>query len=337
MIYKHIKNDPLISVIIPVYKVEKYLDRCIQSIEKQTYRNIEIILVDDGSPDNSGKIIDKWATKDRRIVPIHQENLGLSAARNTGLSNCHGDWIAFVDSDDYVSSKYIETMLKVAVNSDANLVISNYYETTMNGKIIGKCESGCSGFYNMKEFWKKFYDDDNVNTTCLTVAWNKLYSRKVFEDLRYKVGIIHEDEEILFDLIRNSQKIYIIPNSLYFYCIERTNSIMFNHNTDIESYATILTERVNKFIEIGMLNAAASCNMDLLNVSMYDYIVDPVLSNRVAFRRVIKVVRKNVSLLKVRGRRTELKKYIYISFPRLICFLKKVKLSMTVFRSKEFL
>ncbi|ASW11170.1 glycosyltransferase family 2 protein [Lactobacillus delbrueckii subsp. lactis DSM 20072] len=118
--------SPLVSVIIPVYNVEEYLDKCLNTVIHQNYKNLEIILVDDGSTDNSGDKVDEWAKRDNRIVPLHQNNQGLSAARNMGLDNSHGSWIVFIDSDDYVSENYISTMLQTAQKDNTDLVICQY-------------------------------------------------------------------------------------------------------------------------------------------------------------------------------------------------------------------
>lgn len=120
--------NTLVSVIVPVYKVEKYLHRCIDSIINQTYKNLEIILVDDGSPDNCGKICDEYAEKDNRIKVIHKSNGGLSSARNAGLDVANGDYVYFVDSDDYIDTKLVEDNLNLAIEHDADMVCFNYFE-----------------------------------------------------------------------------------------------------------------------------------------------------------------------------------------------------------------
>ena len=118
--------DKLISIIVPVYNVEKYVAECIESIIKQTYQNLEILLIDDGSTDNSGKICDKYAEKDKRIKIIHKENGGVSSARNLGLDLAQGEYIAFIDSDDFVSNKYIESLYSAIEHKDAEIVLSKY-------------------------------------------------------------------------------------------------------------------------------------------------------------------------------------------------------------------
>lgn len=126
------KNEPLISVIIPVYKVEKFLDKCVNSVIKQTYKNIEIILVDDGSPDGCPKKCDDWAKKDRRIEVIHKKNAGVSSARNIGIKEAKGEWITFVDSDDWVDEGFIKKLYQVYLNNKSDIVMSSYYRVTNN-------------------------------------------------------------------------------------------------------------------------------------------------------------------------------------------------------------
>ena len=129
-------EKPLISIIIPVYKVEKYLEKCIKSVLDQTYKNLQIILVDDGSPDNCGNICDNYAKIDNRIEVIHKENGGLSDARNVGLKKARGKYIGFVDSDDYVSNEMFENMYNTLVNNNADVSICNFYTVIDNKNII---------------------------------------------------------------------------------------------------------------------------------------------------------------------------------------------------------
>ena len=126
-------NKPLISVIVPVYKVERYLDECVESIVNQTYHNLEIVLVDDGSPDNCPQMCDDWAKKDERIRVIHKENGGVSSARNAGLDICTGDYISFIDSDDWIPSNFEEEMLAKAEKLSLDVVIANIRRMKENG------------------------------------------------------------------------------------------------------------------------------------------------------------------------------------------------------------
>ena len=130
------KEKPLISVIVPIYKVEKYLNKCVKSIINQTYKNLEIILVDDGSPDNCGKICDKLAERDDRIRIIHKKNGGLSSARNAGIEIANGEYIGFVDSDDYIDNDMFETLYNNIKDNNADLSIIGYQIETIDNKVI---------------------------------------------------------------------------------------------------------------------------------------------------------------------------------------------------------
>lgn len=214
-------ND-CISVIVPVYKVEKYLKRCIDSIISQTYKNLEIILVDDGSPDNCGKICDEYAKKDDRIKVIHQTNSGLSMARNAGLDIAQGEFIGFVDSDDYIHPQMYEIFYRSITKNNADMVFSNYKQSE-----IDYFEHNL-----IKEYNEKIYEKTDIVDMCCTdksrimVAWNKLYRKRIFNEIRYTPEVACEDAYILIDILGECQKISYIDEELYYYSIEREDSIM---------------------------------------------------------------------------------------------------------------
>lgn len=206
-------KEELISVIVPIYKVEKYLKQCIDSIIAQTYKNIEIILVDDGSPDCSGEICDEYAKKDERIKVIHKKNGGLSDARNKGISEATGEYIAFIDSDDYVEPCYLEKLYHAIRKTDIKIAQCNIQkvdESDISIEIIGDTiKSEKDG----KTMIKELYDNKWENT----VVWNKLYLKQLFDYIRFPVGKLHEDEYITYKVLYDVEKISIIPESLYFY------------------------------------------------------------------------------------------------------------------------
>ena len=173
---------PLISVIVPVYKVENYLDCCVQSIVNQTYSNLEIILIDDGSPDASGAMCDAWAEKDSRIRVIHQQNAGGGAARNAGLDAARGERIAFVDSDDYIAPdcyQYLHTLLE----EGADIAECDFVETERNDAVFGT-DAGEISFYTPLEAMRCHIRD----TAFRQLIWNKLYRRETVGDIRFPVG-----------------------------------------------------------------------------------------------------------------------------------------------------
>ena len=212
---------PLISVIVPVYKVEPYLRRCVDSILAQTFTDFELILVDDGSPDNCGAICDEYAQKDSRVYVIHQENGGLSAARNAGIdwvfAHSDSEWISFVDSDDWVHPEYLERLLYAALDNDVGISICGYDETKGEDPEINADEL-TPQIWNPEGFFVEYV----VNAT---VAWGKLYRKECFENLRYPVGRIHEDEYITYILLFNCSSIAYIKASLYSYYINHQGII----------------------------------------------------------------------------------------------------------------
>ena len=206
---------PQISVIVPVYKVEPYLRRCVDSILGQTFTDFELILVDDGSPDNCPAICDEYAAKDSRIHVIHQENGGLSAARNAGIdrafANSDSQWLSFVDSDDWVHQKYLECLLNAALENQAAVSICGYVETD-------GINPGISADELTSQMWvpDEFFIKHTVNAT---VAWGKLYRKDCFECLRYPIGKIHEDEFVTYIILFQNQSIAYIEAPLYSYYI----------------------------------------------------------------------------------------------------------------------
>ena len=216
-------NGSLVSVIVPVYKVEGYLDECIQSIISQTYTNLEIILVDDGSPDRCPKMCDEWAEKDSRIKVIHKVNGGLSSARNVGLDEASGDYISFVDSDDFFDPKMYEELCDG---------IKRYDNVGISAIRFLKYVDGKSEIYNKE--WVHDTDviikseDFSIKTLLQEVchaATNKLYSREVIGPVRFREGKLNEDVLFMFDLSKRIEKLDVdlveIPYDAYYYRIRK--------------------------------------------------------------------------------------------------------------------
>lgn len=216
----------LISVIIPIYNVEEYLDRCISSVINQTYENLEIILIDDGSPDNCPQMCDNWAEKDPRIKVIHKKNGGLSAARNAGIEAATGAYIGFIDSDDYVAPDFYERMHSALFKENADLAICNYCSVTENGKVIGKKNKYPP---TMIEKLNSEQSHDKLNNPgewgYYVTAWNKLYKRELFDTIRFPEGKINEDNFIAHEVFFRCKQIVILGAVLYYY-VQRADSIM---------------------------------------------------------------------------------------------------------------
>ena len=206
---------PQISVIVPVYKVEAYLSRCLGSILGQTFRDFELILVDDGSPDACGEICEGYARQDSRIHVIHQENGGLSAARNSGIdwAFAHSDsrYLAFVDSDDYVSPEYLERLYDTAEETGCAISICGIARTT--GEPLPEPEEEVPQVMEAEEY----YCSEEIHGGMTMVAVNKLYDRSLFETLRYPVGKLHEDEFTTYRAVYQAEKVAVLSAPLYGY------------------------------------------------------------------------------------------------------------------------
>ena len=235
-----------ISIIVPVYQVEKYIRQCIDSILVQTFTDFELILVDDGSKDNSGKICDEYAEKDKRIRVIHKENGGLSDARNKGLDNAAGKYFMFVDGDDYIAPNMAECLYKKISEAKADIAACNYRYIFEDGKKDFSTENKAE-VINANEI---FYNRKNErNYGFWTVAWNKLYKREKFKSLRFRFGKYHEDEFWANDIYQMDIKAVTVSESLYYYR-QRVNSIMGNKNIRkcfdiIEAFE----ERINVYLK----------------------------------------------------------------------------------------
>ena len=207
----------LISVIVPVYNVEPYIEECIESIQNQTHINLEIILVDDGSKDTSGDICNQYAAYDERIVVIHQENGGLSAARNAGIEVAKGDYIAFVDSDDYVGTTVYEDMLKLIKEHDLDIIEFTAFRDK-SGTIIEGCNDGQLEIFDKEDALRLAMHD------CFVPAWSKLYKRSAIGDVRFPVGRKFEDSATSYLYVANANRVGHINRCYYYYRVN-PNSI----------------------------------------------------------------------------------------------------------------
>ncbi|MCR5557534.1 MAG: glycosyltransferase [Butyrivibrio sp.] len=211
----------LISVIIPVYNVGNYLERCVESVCKQSYLNIEIILVDDGSTDDSGKICDEFGKVDDRIKVIHQTNKGLAGARNTGIDASRGEYLCFVDSDDYVHPDYVKYLYEICVDNHCQIGICGHCATDRMEKFHEVDWGGKVLVCDRKQIFDDFYSENHVP---IVIAWNKIYSRECIGNIRYDEGFIHEDEATTFKYLYNAKRIAWGKERLYYY-FDRTDSI----------------------------------------------------------------------------------------------------------------
>ena len=276
------QEKALISIIIPVYKVEKYLEKCIQSVINQTYENLQIILVDDGSPDNCGKICDEYAKKDHRIEVIHKSNGGLSDARNKGLEIAKGEYIGFVDSDDYIEADMYEVLYNLLKQYNADVSICNFY-TVSQGKISIKNADNGINEYNRIEILKEILLDRNIQS----YAWNKLYKKELFDEIKYPIGKKYEDIGTTFYSLEKCNKVVVTGKSEYYY-INRQDSIVNN----------VTESTITDYIELIM--------------QRYDYIEENIKElssyNKDYLKRILKTAEKDIKSLNEVGDYTK-KKY----------------------------
>ncbi len=217
--------NSLVSIIIPVYNVEGYIARCIESVINQTYNKLEIILIDDGSSDNSGKICDEYARKDTRIKVIHKENGGVSSARNAGLDVATGEYIGFVDSDDYIDVNMYECLVNSIKYSGCSIVVCGYHEL-LGGAIrdVEICEKetsipGREGIIRLIE-----------DKTYRGYLWNRLYKRELFDGIKFPETIVMEDLYVNHLLFEKVDKIHLLNKALYYY-IRREDSVTMKRRT----------------------------------------------------------------------------------------------------------
>lgn len=227
-------SNPLITVIVPIYKVEKYLSICIESILKQTYTNIEIILVDDGSPDKCGQICDEYAIKDHRIQVIHKTNGGLSDARNVALDVAKGEYITFVDSDDYIAQDYVEYLWHILNKNDADIsaMLDKHFIDGKTLTIFTKEDK--VSVISPKDYLCKLFYQTNVTTG----AQAKLYKKELFKNIRFPKGLLYEDLLTIYKLVNNCNRIAISDHISYFYR-ERPGSIIGSPFNQLKYISTI--------------------------------------------------------------------------------------------------
>ena len=218
-------EKPLLSIIVPVYKVENYLQKCIDSILAQTLTDFELILVEDGSPDGCPALCDAAAAKDARVRVIHQKNGGLSAARNAGLDAARGEWIGFVDSDDYIAPEMYEALYQAVQSTGADLALCDYAEVNEAGALCPQMHGSLSGAeLTGRELLQK------ASGLMAQLAWNKLYRRAIFAQLRYPVGKVNEDFFVIPEICLRIQKAVVVPDTLYYY-VQRNSSVMGGKKT----------------------------------------------------------------------------------------------------------
>lgn len=259
----------MISVIVPVYRVERYLDRCVESIVSQTYRDLEILLVDDGSPDRCGEMCDAWAKRDARIRVIHKQNGGLSDARNAGIDAAEGELLSFIDSDDYIEPDMLENLCRALNEQAAQVAVCNFVAAypdgnrpEKDGASFDKPQFREEQTLSSREYLLQARGDLRAVSV---VAWNKLYRRELFARLRYPKGRLHEDEFVFHHLFYPCDRIVCIPENGYHY-LQRPDSIINGEKQLLlrKDMLDALLDRARYFCDCGDRELALRCDDNLL-------------------------------------------------------------------------
>lgn len=263
-----------ISVIVPVYNVEKYLAKCLDSILMQSYRDIEVILVDDGSPDKCPQICDAYADSDSRVKVIHKKNGGLSDARNAGLKVAVGEYVAFVDSDDWVHEAYIKELVLAAKSIDADVAVCDYQSVNEFEVIEVKLNRAKPREFDSISAVKDIFSADTV---LWVMTWNKLYRRSLFTEhkIEFPTGKIHEDNFTTYKLLYFANKIAYIGKPLYYY-LKREGSIMSDKFNKRRLDVLEALDKTEKFIDL--YNIPVWSEFDNYRLMTYISLLDGALS-----------------------------------------------------------
>ena len=317
-----------ISIIVPVYNVEAYLERCVESILKQTYTNLEILLVNDGSTDKSGELCDKLALRDHRIRVIHKENGGLSDARNRGIDEASSNLIGFIDSDDYIDEDMYETLYRQMVASKADLSMCGHYD--VYHQIPEKQVAKIKTWELMPEEAIKMVMEAKILSV---TAVNKLYKKALFEQLRFRIGKIAEDAFIMVDLIHQCSKI-VATNEKKYYYVHRENSIttqkfslkFLNVIEAYEQNAKIISENYPDLYDVAIMRL----NWAYLYVSDR-LLVDNDFKDKVLEDRLISYLKKNKKSILMDSRFTRARKMSFLA----LCLSRKLYLKILLAQTKR--
>lgn len=323
-------NEELISIIIPIYNVEKYLDKCIKSIEKQTYQNIEIILVDDGSPDNCGEMCDKYAQADKRIKVIHKKNGGLSDARNEGVKISTGKYITFIDSDDYVEEQYIELLYKAIIQNNTEISQCGINEVNEEEKLINEIGEKEDKVKSTLKMLEELYYGKWENT----VVWNKMYKRSLFNDIKFPINKIHEDEFTTYKILYKIKKVSIIKERLYNYRKNSESITGKKFNSRRLDFLIAIEERLEFFQknkEVKLYNLTLKCYLE--NIRYFYMCVKKYMKNEKETNEILKKLKnkyrityKKIIKIKMFKRIYKIKTGFFYITPNLYYLIKKGKL-----------
>lgn len=292
------RNNPLVSIIIPVYNVEPYLHDALDSVIHQTYSNLEIIIIDDGSTDKSGKICDDFGKKDKRIHVIHQENKGLSTARNVGLDIITGKFVAFLDPDDAFDPEFIKKLVFATIQNHTDLALCKYtVHNTTNKLIRNKKEIPTpriqSGIYDRVSMLQSL-SDDTINTA----VWNKLYNRELWDNIRFPEGHVFEDGEIAYKIINQIKAAVVLNLPLYLHR-KRAESITEALSWRILCDKILGASRVKTYIADNLIDVIPketlyNAEIKYLNTLMTVYAKIPMVKDKIDKKVEMNKLRKQI-------------------------------------------
>lgn len=260
----------MISVIIPVYNVESYLKRCLDSVINQSYQDLEIILIDDGSTDNSSKICDEYASNDPRVIVIHKQNAGQAAARNDGINIAKGEYIAFVDSDDWIELDMYELLMQAIIDTKADIVASGLNMVYQNRVLNLNPNSVSRISYTKEEALDSLFN--NINNVRFEL-WNKLFKKEVIGDARLKIGQLHEEVYFIRTVFSNATRIVYVNQGLYNYVVQRDG----NTNSNFKENRLVIFQELDDFAsmlrEWGREDIARKCENFAITMAINFYII----------------------------------------------------------------
>ena len=306
------KKETLVSIIVPIFNAERYLDKCVRSILRQTYKNIELILVDDGSKDNSSNICKKYTALDERILFIQGENHGVSFSRNIGIENVSGEYVAFIDADDTINKKYIEKLLYNI--KDADLSVCGYYEVNSENDIINSNLSGerADELKSSKEFLRDIF---RLTYGYQGYVWNKLFKTQIIKDngIKFDTKIYYnEDRLFVFEYLLKCQKVYYSDEPLYYYFMNNTGTMAARRNnvfdkkmiSELEAFDRMLQllKNKNSYIADEILINAMDSTLVLLKLSneeklkqyKYKYLVEILKNSNISKRKKLRFIGKSI-------------------------------------------
>ena len=306
-------EEKLVSIIIPIYNVEKYLKRCLDSAVNQTHKNVEILLINDGSTDDSGAICDEYAKKDKRVKVIHKKNEGVAIARNVGLDNAKGEYITFIDSDDCVSSDYVSYLLSILLSNQSTIACCNFeyiYIGETDQYVIKENDKELLTIYNNKEALEDLLYQKDIDTS----PWGKLYKREVFANIRFPNGKIYEDFGTIYKTIMNSEKIIYSNQKKYFYLVHNssiTGKEFTSKDFDMIELSRILEKDImNKYPEMSSAVNSRIINMDFYFIRRMDK-----NQYKMQYDDIVKdIKRRRFELLKDKKIKLKTRLGIYISY-----------------------